>query len=167
MIAAVLAGRGVRHVVATDLSPQAVVCARDNAARLGLAQRVEVLACDLFPPGRAPLVVCNPPWLPGKPATAIEQGIYDPQNRMLRAFLAGLPAHLTAGGEGWLILSDLAEHLRLRSREELLGWVAEAGLVVAGREDIRPTHPKTAERDDPLHAARRAEVTSLWRLVAA
>lgn len=167
VIAAVLAARGVPRVMATDLNPQAITCARDNAARLGLGARVEVLACDLFPPGRAPLVVCNPPWLPGKPATAIEQGIYDPQSRMLRAFLAGLPAHLEAGGQGWLILSDLAEHLGLRSREELLAWIAAAGLAVAGREDIRPAHAKSTDRDDPLHTARRAEITSLWRLVVA
>jgi hypothetical protein len=30
---------------------------------------------------------------------------------MLRGFLAGLAGHLEPGGEGWLILSDLAEHL--------------------------------------------------------
>jgi hypothetical protein len=71
------------------------------------------------------------------------------------------------GGEGWLILSDLAEHLGLRSREALLGWVADAGLVVLGRLDTRPTHAKTQDRSDALHAARAAEVTSLWRLGAA
>ena len=40
---------------------------------------------------------------------------------------------LGLGGEGWLILSDLAEHLGLRSRDELLGWIAQAGLTVKGR----------------------------------
>ncbi len=30
--------------------------------------------------------------------------------------------------------------------------------------DTRPTHPRAADASDPLHAARRAEVTSLWRL---
>ena len=51
--------------------------------------------------------------------------------------------------------------------EQLLGWIAEAGLVVAARLDIRPRHGKAQDRDDPLHAARSAEVTSLWRLAAA
>jgi hypothetical protein len=71
---------------------------------------------------------------------------------------------LAPGGEAWLILSDLAEHLGLRSREELLAWFDAAGLTVAGRLDARPTHPKASDPDDPLHAARLAEVTSLWRL---
>ena len=128
------------------------------------AGRVELLQADLFPPGRAPLVVCNPPWVPAKPSSAIEHAVYDPDSRMLRGFLAGLAEHLEAGGEGWLILSDLAEHLGLRTRAELLGWTEAAGLRVLGREDIRPRHGKAADADDPLHAARAAETTSLWRL---
>jgi hypothetical protein len=85
---------------------------------------------------------------------------------MLRGFLSGLAAHLEPGGEGWLILSDLAEHLGLRTRESLLGWIQDAGLTVAGRLDARPTHPKASDASDPLHAAREAEVTTLWRLAA-
>ena len=78
--------------------------------------------------------------------------------------LAGLVAHLADGGEGWLIISDIAELLGLRSREQLLKWIAEAGLKVIGRLNTRPKHPKAQDASDPLHAARAAEVTSLWRL---
>lgn len=164
VIAALLARRGVQRVVATDLSPRALGCARDNLARLGLSAQAEVVEADLFPAGRAPLVVCNPPWVPAKPTSAVEHAVDDPGSRMLRGFLQGLAAHLEAGGEGWLILSDLAEHLGLRSRAELLGWIGDAGLQVLGREDVRPGHAKAMDADDPLHAARAAEVTSLWRL---
>lgn len=86
---------------------------------------------------------------------------------MLRGFLAGLAARLLPGGEGWLILSDIAERLGLRSREQLEAWISEGGLSVAGRLDTRPRHGKAQDASDPLHAARKAEVTSLWRLVAA
>jgi methylase of polypeptide subunit release factors len=164
VLAAVLAKRGVRHVVATDQDARALACARENIERLGLAERVEVVEADLFPPGKAPLVVCNPPWLPGRPSSALERAVYDPESRMLRGFLAGLAQHLAPAGEGWLILSDLAEHLRLRTREELLGWIEGAGLKVVQRMDTRPQHPKASDPDDPLHAARKAEITSLWRL---
>ena len=85
---------------------------------------------------------------------------------MLRAFLSGLPAHLEPGGEGWLILSDLAEHLGLRTRSELLAAFDAAGLKVVDRSDVRPNHPRVSDATDPLHAARAAEVTSLWRLAA-
>lgn len=166
VISAVLARRGVQRVVATDLSPRALACARDNLEALGLAGRVEVLQADLFPPGRAPLVVCNPPWVPARASSSLEQAVYDEDSRMLRGFLAGLTEHLAPGGEGWLILSDLAEHLGLRSREQLLGWIEQAGLSVRKRHDIRPRHAKALDPTDALHAARAAEVTSLWRLVA-
>ncbi len=164
VIAALLAVRGVAHVVATDTDPRAIACARDNLQRLGLGQRVEVVACDLFPAGRAPLIVCNPPWLPARAAVPIESAIYDEGSRMLRGFLEGLSAHLSERGEGWLILSDLAEHLRLRSRAELLGWIAAAGLVVLGQRSVPPRHAKAADASDPLHAARALEQTTLWRL---
>ncbi|MCT2591828.1 class I SAM-dependent methyltransferase [Streptomyces sp. N2-109] len=166
VLSAVLARRGVRHVVATDTDPRALDCARENMARLGVSTEVEVVHADLFPPGRAPLVVCNPPWIPARPTSPLEHAVYDPGSRMLRGFLAGLAGHLEPGGEGWLVLSDLAERLGLRTREELTGWIEAAGLRVAGRSDTAPRHPRAADADDPLHAARSAEVTSLWRLVA-
>lgn len=165
VLAAVLAQRGLQ-VLAIDADPRALACARENIGCLRLPHPVHVQAGDLFPEGQAPLIVCNPPWLPGKPAAPIEAAVYDPDSRMLRGFLAGLAAHLTPGGEGWLILSDLAEHLRLRSREQLLGWIEAAGLVVLGRLEARPVHRKAQDRDDPLFEARSREVTGLWRLGA-
>ena len=166
VLAAVLARRGVKHLVATDQDARALACAGENIARLDLNERVEVVAANLFPAGRAPLVVCNPPWLPARANSPLEHAIYDPDSRMLRGFLDGLAAHLTPGGEGWLLLSDLAEHLGLRSREALLAMFAAAGLQVLGRIDTKPTHPRAADETDPLHAARAAEITSLWRLAA-
>ena len=58
------------RVVATDLSPEAVALARENAAALGLEERVRVLECDLAAKigpafdGRFDLVVSNPPYVP-------------------------------------------------------------------------------------------------------
>lgn len=164
VLAALLARRGVARVIATDTSPRALACARDNVERLGLSQRVTVCEHDLFPPEPSPLIVCNPPWLPGKATTTLEQAVYDPGSRMLQGFIDGLAAQLTPGGEGWLILSDLAEHLGLRSREALLAMFAQAGLTVLARMDTRPTHGRAQDAADVLHAARAAEVTSLWRL---
>jgi methylase of polypeptide subunit release factors len=166
VLAAVLARRGLQ-VVATDLSPAALACAAENLALLGVADRVKLQSADLYVKGRFGLVVCNPPWVPAQPSSPLEAAVYDADSRMLRGYLAGLAAHLAPQGEGWLILSDLAEHLGLRSRDELLGWIAAAGLQVLGRIDTKPEHAKAADATDPLHAARAAEVTSLWRLAPA
>ena len=164
VLAAVLARRGLKHVVATDQDPRALACAVENLRRLELAEQVEVVQADLFPEGRAALVVCNPPWVPARPSSPIERGIYDPDSQMLLGFLRALPAHLEPGGEGWLILSDLAEHLGLRTRSELLAAFDAAGLRVLDRSDVRPKHPRAHDETDPLYAARAAEVASLWRL---
>ncbi|GHF92019.1 methylase [Kitasatospora xanthocidica] len=171
VLAAVLARRGLRRVLATDTNPRALACARDNARRLGVADRIETAGTTLYPPGadRTALVVCNPPWLPGRPASPLDQGVYDRDNRMLHGFLDGLADRLLPGGEGWLILSDLAEHLGLRTRADLLCAVSRAGLRVTGRLDTRPRHPRATATDlsNPLHHARAGEVTSLWRLAPA
>ena len=164
VLAAVRARRGVAKIIATETDPRALACARENITRLGLSAQVEVVECDMFPEGRAPLIVCNPPWIPSTPSAPIERAVYDAGGKMLRAFLAGLAAHLEPGGEGWLILSDIAEHLGLRTRDELLAMIDAAGLQVLGRKDARPKHPKARDESDPLHAARSAEITSLWRL---
>jgi len=164
VLAAVLARRGVEHVVGTDQDARALTCARANLAQLGLQDQVSVVQADLFPPGRASLVVCNPPWLPARPGSPLERAVYDEGGQMLKGFLAGLSAHLEPKGEGWLILSNLAEHLGLRSRDELLALFEQHGLRVISRIDAKPLHPKASDATDPLHQARAKEVTSLWRL---
>jgi len=167
VLAAVLARRNIELVIATDQDPRALTCAQENIARLGLQDQVHVVRADLFPEQRASLVVCNPPWLPARPGSPIESAVYDEDSRMLLGFLNGLVAHLEPGGEGWLILSDFAEHLGLRSRAQLLAAIERAGLRTVGRIDAKPRHPKAVDANDALHAARAAEVTSLWRLTAA
>ena len=166
VLAAILARRGIERVVATDLDPRALACARENVHRLGLSEHIDVVQADLFPEGRAALVVCNPPWIPARPSSPMESGIFDPESRMLRGFLTALPEHLEPGGEGWLILSDLAEHLGLRTRAQLLEAFEAARLRVVGRNDVRPRHARASDKTDLLHIARAAEITSLWRLAA-
>ncbi|HQT70376.1 MAG TPA: class I SAM-dependent methyltransferase [Thiobacillus sp.] len=167
VLAALLARRGVKQVIATDQDPRALECARENIGRLHLKAQVSLVEANLFPDGRAPLIVCNPPWLPARANSPLEHAVYDPDSRMLLGFLNGLAAHLEPGGEGWLILSDLAEHLGLRTRDSLLAAIDAAGLKLLERIDTRPTHPRAADASDPLHAARAAEITSLWRLAPA
>lgn len=167
VLAAILANRGVAKVIATDNSQRALDCAQKNINQLEMKNAVTVLNADLFPSeddGKADLIVCNPPWLPARPSSVLESAIYDENSKMLKGFLNGLKAHLNDTGEAWLILSDFAEHLGLRTREALTGWIEAAGLKVIDKIDTKATHSKTLDASDPLHAARKAEITSLWRL---
>lgn len=165
LLAIILAQRGVKKVIATDLNPRALACASENVTRLELPA-VQLQQADLFPTNMplANLIVCNPPWLPAKPTSPLEYAVYDANSAMLRGFLQGAKQHLAEQGEVWLILSDLAEHLQLRSRDELLGWFADADLEVKYRLETQPKHSRSQDSTDPLFAARSAEITSLWCL---
>lgn len=167
VIAALLAKRGIARIQATDTNPRALAAARANLEALGLLPQVSLLDCDLFPDGHADLIVCNPPWLPAKPTSAVETALYDPEHRMLKAFLAGAAARLNPNGQVWLVLSDLAEHLGLRHPEALPAWIAAAGLRVRHRHGTRPQHGKAIDSGDTLAFARRRETTYLWILEAA
>ncbi|WP_206075431.1 methyltransferase [Polynucleobacter campilacus] len=164
VLAVVLAIRGIEKITATDQDDRAIACAKENIKRLGLSSQIAILKTNLFPAEKAALIVCNPPWLPARPSSSLEHAVYDPESQMLRGFLGKLKDHLLPGGEGWLILSDLAEHLGLRSREELLSWIEDAGLKVIAHLDTKPQHQKVFDKTDALYTARSKEVTSLWRL---
>jgi methylase of polypeptide subunit release factors len=166
VIAAVLAKRGIKTIIATDNSERALQCAAENIDRLSLKSNIELEQANLFPSGnkKADLIVCNPPWLPAKANAPIEHAIYDPNSTMLRGFISQAKTHLNENGEVWLVLSDLAERLGLRNRETLLQWFADAGLTVIEKLDTPPKHSKSSDVSDPLYAARVKEVTSLYRL---
>lgn len=167
VLAAILARRGVGKVVGTENSTDALACAHDNIERLGLQRQVKIVEADMFPEGKADLIVCNPPWLPAKPTSCIELAIYDADSRMLTSFVRGLAERLNPEGEGWLILSDLAVRLGLRSAGVLDALIAESGLRVLQRLERKPMHAKALDADDPLAYARAHEMTSLWRLARA
>ena len=164
VLSVVLAMRDIQKMIATDQDDRAIACAKENVKRLGLSSQIEILKTNLFPTEQAALIVCNPPWLPARPSSSLEHAVYDPESQMLKGFLSKLKEHLLPSGEGWLILSDLAEHLGLRTREELLAWIEDASLKVIARLDTKPQHQKVFDKTDALYIARSKEVTSLWRL---
>jgi SAM-dependent methyltransferase len=156
--------RGAASVVATDCDSRAVACARENAERLGLASRFQVREADLFPEGRADLVVSNPPWIPEPPKNRVDRAVFDEDSLFLRRFLEGLTAHLEPGGEGLLLLSNLAVLLGLRPEGWLEEQLARCGLSVKWSRSTPARHSKAKDRSDPLHAARSREVTTLYCL---
>ena len=166
VIAAILAKRGIPDIIATDTNPKAIACATANLERLGLDKAVSIQLIDLFPETCADLIVCNPPWLPAKPTSAIETALYDPNHAMLTAFLNGVRKHLNPNGEVWLIISDLAEHLHLRDKDFLNQSFQTASLNVVDILKTKPQHKKAIDESDPLAFARNKETTYLYRLKA-
>lgn len=164
VISAILAQRGVQKITATDMDDRAIECATHNIKNLNYDRFVRIEKTNLFPIGKADLIICNPPWLPAKPTSAIERAVYDDDSGMLRGFLTGAPAHLNENGEIWLIISDLAEHLGLRSATDLNTWITAAQLTVIECMKIQPRHSKATDDEDSLFSARVKEITMLWRL---
>ena len=164
VLSILLTQKGYQHIIGTDIEPRAIACAQENIKNYGLEDRISVIQADIFPQGRADLSVCNPPWIPAIPSSPIEWAIFDPESQFLKKFLAGLKDHLQEDGQAWLIISDIAEHLQLRSREELMTWIKDAGLKLEKKVDVVPKHPKVQDTEDTLHFAREKELTSLWVL---
>jgi release factor glutamine methyltransferase len=123
-IGAIFAARRGYRVVAVDLNPEAVRCARINALLNGLEDRIEVRAGDLFEPVRGErfdLILFNPPFFRGRPS-----GLFDLAWRgvdILERFAAGLPACLAPGGRALILLStdgDAGGMLRALAAEGLV-----------------------------------------------
>ena len=141
-LAAVLAAKRGCRVIATDLVPVAVACARENALLNGVGELVEVRLGDCYDPvpgATFDLICANPPQMPtpaGKerhdPVAAADNGGPDGWE-ILDKVIAGAPSHLNPGGR--LIITIFA-FLGLKRGFAKLG---AAGLVpmVIGRE-IQP-----------------------------
>jgi release factor glutamine methyltransferase len=106
-LGAVLAAKAGCRVVATDVVPEAVACARENAFLNGVGDRVEVRAGDCYEPVRGrrfDLICANPPQMPtppgrerDDPAAAADNGGLDGWE-VLDRIVQGAPAHLAPGG---------------------------------------------------------------------
>jgi len=155
-LAAVLAARAGARVIATDIRPEAVACTRDNAARNGVAGRVDVRLGDGFAPVtglRFDLICTSPPQMPTPTArerddaeAAADNGGLDGW-ALLDRLIGEAPAHLEPGGRLLFTLFGFLGIERARAR------LRAAGLepVVIARE--RHPFPRIGyERLDHLRA---------------
>jgi len=100
-----LARRGWR-VVAVDLNPEAVRCARINVLLNRMEDRVEIRQGDLFGPvegERFDLILFNPPFFRGEPKGLFDLAWRSPD--VLERFAAGLPEALAEDGRALILLS--------------------------------------------------------------
>jgi methylase of polypeptide subunit release factors len=108
LAAAASAGR----VVCTDISPEAIRCARINVLLHRLSDRVEVVASDLFAAlerQRYDLVLFNPPFYRGRVAQPIDAAWRSTD--VLERFAEQLADHLTVDGHALVVFAtdgDLA-----------------------------------------------------------
>jgi release factor glutamine methyltransferase len=137
-IGAIVAARKARSVVATDINPQAVRCARINALLNGVEQQVEVRCGNLFEPVRGDerfdVVLFNPPYYRGTPRDALDQAWRSPS--VIEAFARGLPDVVTPAGYALVVLSSDGERAAFLQAFEANGLHVE---VVAQRDLLNET----------------------------
>ena len=117
-VCALAAARRARRVVAVDVSPAAVRCARLNALLNGLDDRVNVREGDLFAPldgERFDLVLFNPPFLIGAPKDHRDAAWRSED--AARRFAAGLGEHLKPHGAALVLLSSFGDACALFEAE--------------------------------------------------
>jgi release factor glutamine methyltransferase len=97
---AVVAAAAGADVLAVDVNPVAVGCARANAAANGVAGRVDVRESDVFDAvdGRFDLVVFDPPFRWFAPRDLWERGTADENYEALTRFFAEVGERLTPAG---------------------------------------------------------------------
>jgi methylase of polypeptide subunit release factors len=125
-VGALFAARRGFRVVAVDVNPEAVRCARVNALVHGLEERIEARTGDLFAPvagERFDLVLFNPPFFRGEPADDLDRAWRGTD--VLERFAAGLEAALRPSGEALLVLSTDGEGAAL-VRALAKSWTVEA-----------------------------------------
>jgi HemK-related putative methylase len=125
-IAALAAARHGARVVAVDINPDAVRCARINVLMNRLEERVDVRQGDLFAPvegERFDLVLFNPPFYIGAPRDAADRAwrSIDVPER----FASGLGDHLAPGGCALLMLSSDGVGERFLQRLRECGFAVE------------------------------------------
>jgi release factor glutamine methyltransferase len=106
-IGALAAARHARRIVAVDINPAAVRCARINVLLNGMEDTIQVREGDLFAPvagHQFDVVLFNPPFFRGQPRDDLERALWSTDVAV--RFAAALPAHLAPGGRALVLLSS-------------------------------------------------------------
>ena len=134
---AIAAAQTAGRVVAVDVNPAAVTCARINALLNGVEDRVQVRPGDLFEAvadERFGAVLCNPPFYRGQATTQLERAFRSPD--FAARFSKELSAHLTKDGYALVVLSSDGDELGFMAAFHDAGLVAH---VVDERDLISET----------------------------
>lgn len=99
-VSGILAARKGALVVAVDVNPIAVECARQNAERNGVADKITFAVADVFDgvEGDFDLIVFDPPFRWFKPRDLLEAGSTDENYRALTRFITEVKGWLRPNG---------------------------------------------------------------------
>jgi release factor glutamine methyltransferase len=108
---------GAKRVVAVDLNPEAVKCAKFNAEKLGLHQ-IAIREGSLFEPvlgDKFDVIIINPPYIDHEARDKTEICFWDLGNSVTRQFFELYKAYLNPDGRVYLAWGDFADVRLLQS----------------------------------------------------
>ncbi|MDG6222534.1 MAG: methyltransferase [Candidatus Bathyarchaeota archaeon] len=120
-ILAIICAKRAKHVVAVDINPYAIKCARKNAKAFELTEKMVFLQGDLFGPiknnEKFSLILFNSPYLPSEPG---EENSWigkawaggSDGRKIIDRFIADVPHWLTDQGHILLVQSSLSDPVR-------------------------------------------------------
>ena len=124
-VGAIFAARCGARVIAVDLNPEALRCARLNALLNHLEDKIETRLGDLFEPvkdQRFDLILFNPPFYLGQPRDNFDMAWRG--EKIFERFADGLRDHLTPPGCALVVLSTDGES------QAALAELHERGLII-------------------------------------
>ena len=130
---AILAASKTRDVVAVDINPASISCAKRNAKRNRIESHIRFLVSDLFDKvnGRFDLIIFDPPFRWFKPRSIEERATADEDYATLTTFFTRLTGVLRPGGRVLLSFGTSGDIAYLRH------LMTQAGLrkrIVASKE---------------------------------
>ncbi len=112
-IQAVFAAEKAKKVVATDINPQAVKCAKINAKINDVAEKVDIRCGNLFDPvknEKFDLIIFSPPYLPGTPKNLLEHAWFCGEKyEIIKNFFMHVKNHLKPNGRIRMVYSTIAD----------------------------------------------------------
>ena len=140
--------------IGTDVSPQALAIARDNAGRHGLGSRAQFTACDFGAAlaGGFDLVVCNPPYVASGDFAALAPEVRHDPHRTLDGGADGLTCYRAIALQAPRLLAPggyLAVELGIGQHKVVAGLFESSGLMLSpARADLagipRALHARVA-----------------------
>lgn len=125
-IQAITAAQRGGRVVAVDINPEAVKCARRNAKINGVENMVLVLQGDLFSPlgrdDRFDIILFTPPYLEGFARANFDHALFDHNKMLAQRFFEDAKRHIKENGYVQMIYSSIAEHGKILKISDELGW---------------------------------------------
>lgn len=120
--------KGAGSVVALDINPEAIRCAKENARRYGFESVIDARVSDMFSalkPGEMyDVITMNPPFTKHSTSDFAERTVWDEDLKVHRAFFKNVKKYLKKDGRVYISQAEFG------AVEEMKEMAIEAGFVV-------------------------------------